>query len=125
MGVHDHGHGHDHDDHGHSHVHGAGSGKVLGAALALTGAFMIVEFVGGLLANSLALLADAGHMLTDTAALALPYVTIGGCARKFPADVGTPFLCGGTAHGTAGNGHPGTRSRICGTARSGRGDRTA
>jgi len=40
-------------------------------ALVLTGAFMIVEVVGGILSGSLALLADAGHMLTDTMALAL------------------------------------------------------
>jgi cobalt-zinc-cadmium efflux system protein len=41
------------------------------AALVLTAAFMIVEVIGGLFAGSLALLADAGHMLTDTMALAL------------------------------------------------------
>jgi cobalt-zinc-cadmium efflux system protein len=40
-------------------------------ALVLTGAFMIVEVVGGILSGSLALLADAGHMLTDTMALGL------------------------------------------------------
>jgi len=40
-------------------------------ALILTGSFMIVEVVGGLMSGSLALLADAGHMLTDTMALAL------------------------------------------------------
>ena len=40
-------------------------------ALVLTGAFMVVEVVGGILSGSLALLADAGHMLTDTMALAL------------------------------------------------------
>lgn len=40
-------------------------------ALALTAAFMLAEVAGGLLANSLALLADAGHMLTDAGALAL------------------------------------------------------
>jgi cobalt-zinc-cadmium efflux system protein len=39
--------------------------------LALTAGFMVAEVVGGLLANSLALLADAGHMLADVAALAL------------------------------------------------------
>ena len=39
--------------------------------LLLTAGFMLVEVVGGALANSLALLADAGHMLTDVAALAL------------------------------------------------------
>ena len=40
-------------------------------ALVLTGTFMLVEIVGGIISGSLALLADAGHMLTDTMALAL------------------------------------------------------
>lgn len=40
-------------------------------ALLITGIFMIVEVIGGILSGSLALLADAGHMLTDTMALAL------------------------------------------------------
>ncbi|MDH3616696.1 MAG: cation diffusion facilitator family transporter [Gammaproteobacteria bacterium] len=40
-------------------------------ALVLTGTFMLVEIVGGILSGSLALLADAGHMLTDTMALSL------------------------------------------------------
>ena len=40
-------------------------------ALALTALFLVAEVVGGVLSNSLALLADAGHMLTDVAALAL------------------------------------------------------
>ena len=40
-------------------------------ALLITVTFMVVEFVGGLWTNSLALLADAGHMLTDAAALGL------------------------------------------------------
>ncbi len=43
-------------------------------ALLLTGGFMLIEVGGGLLSGSLALLADAGHMLTDTAALALAWV---------------------------------------------------
>ena len=42
-------------------------------AMLLTGSFMLVEAVGGWLAGSLALLADAGHMLTDTSALALAW----------------------------------------------------
>jgi cobalt-zinc-cadmium efflux system protein len=46
----------------------------LGWALAITATFMAVEVAGGLLSGSLALLADAGHMLTDTAALALAYL---------------------------------------------------
>lgn len=42
-------------------------------AMALTGSFMVVEIAGGFVAGSLALLADAGHMATDTASLALAY----------------------------------------------------
>lgn len=45
----------------------------LGRALVITAAFMVLEVVGGWLSGSLALLADAGHMLTDTAALALAW----------------------------------------------------
>jgi len=45
--------------------------KNLLRVLLITGTFMIVEVVGGLLTGSLALLADAGHMLTDVAALGL------------------------------------------------------
>jgi cobalt-zinc-cadmium efflux system protein len=40
-------------------------------ALLITGSFTVIEFVGGLLSDSLALMSDAGHMLTDTLALAL------------------------------------------------------
>ena len=47
----------------------------LWAVLALTAVFMVVEAVGGWLAGSLALLADAGHMLTDAGALALTLLT--------------------------------------------------
>lgn len=67
-----HDHGHDHD-HAHAHVHEANAGnlKRVLIALVLTGTFMIVEVIGGILSGSLALLADAGHMLTDTMALAL------------------------------------------------------
>jgi cobalt-zinc-cadmium efflux system protein len=53
-----------------AHVTDAGR---LAWALAITGGFMVVEVVGGWLSGSLALLADAGHMLTDTAALALAW----------------------------------------------------
>jgi cobalt-zinc-cadmium efflux system protein len=63
-------HQHDHDP---THVHGASESnlKRVMIALVLTGTFMFVEVVGGILSGSLALLADAGHMLTDTMALAL------------------------------------------------------
>jgi cobalt-zinc-cadmium efflux system protein len=53
-------------------------------ALVLTGLFMLVEVAGGLISGSLALLADAGHMLTDTMALALAAVAFRVSAR--PAD---------------------------------------
>ena len=43
----------------------------LWAVLGLTGTFMVIEIVGGWLSGSLALLADAAHMLTDAGALAL------------------------------------------------------
>lgn len=66
---------HNHHDHGHAHapaVSRHNERKVL-VAFFITFSFMIVEAVGGLLSGSLALLADAGHMLTDAAALALAY----------------------------------------------------
>lgn len=58
--------------HHHSHVGAGQEGRVFWAML-LTGLFMIAEVVGGWLSGSLALIADAGHMLTDTAALALAW----------------------------------------------------
>ena len=67
--VHDHAHGHAHG-HAHSHAHEV-SKKRLTLVLAITAIFMVVELVGGLLANSLALIADAAHMLTDVGALGL------------------------------------------------------
>ncbi|MCH9696127.1 MAG: cation diffusion facilitator family transporter [Gammaproteobacteria bacterium] len=78
---HDH-HGQDHD-HGHSHVHEANESnlKRVMVALVLTGAFMVVEIVGGIISGSLALLADAGHMLTDTMALALAAMAFYVCRR--------------------------------------------
>jgi len=54
----------------HSHATDA---RRLGWALAITATFMLIEVAGGLLSGSLALLADAGHMLTDSAALALAW----------------------------------------------------
>ena len=58
-------------------------------ALALTGTFMVVEVIGGILSASLALLADAGHMLTDTMALALAAVAFH--VSKRPADARLSF----------------------------------
>ncbi|HLB10993.1 MAG TPA: cation diffusion facilitator family transporter, partial [Gemmatimonadaceae bacterium] len=72
---HAHGHSHAGHSHGHSHAghsHGAGSSvSRLRIALLITAVILVAEAVGGYLANSLALIADAGHMLTDVAALAL------------------------------------------------------
>lgn len=69
----DHGHGHSHHHghaHGHHHGHAAGSTALL-LALGLTLGFSLVEALAGWWAGSLALLGDAGHMLTDSVALAL------------------------------------------------------
>lgn len=54
---------------GHSHAHGDSSRLRL--ALGITASLLVAEIVGGILSNSLALLADAGHMLTDVGALGL------------------------------------------------------
>lgn len=59
--------GHNHD---HGHTHGANK-KVLLISFILIASYMIVEAVGGYLTNSLALLADAGHMLSDAISLAV------------------------------------------------------
>lgn len=65
----------------HHHDHGrrpdaAADARRLAWAAAITTAFMILEFAGGLLSGSLALLADAGHMLTDAAALSLAWMAV-------------------------------------------------
>ncbi len=71
---------------GQDHVQAASESNLrrVMIALVLTGCFMIVEVVGGILSGSLALLADAGHMLTDTMALALAAVAFH--VSKRPAD---------------------------------------
>ena len=66
---HDHA-GHDHH-HDHAHASAATPTARLATALGLTATFMLVEVVAGLLTGSLALLSDAGHMLTDAGALTL------------------------------------------------------
>ena len=67
---------HDHD-HGHGHSHAVSpdaDGRLLAIALAINAGFMVTEVVVGVLANSLALLSDAAHMLTDAGAIALAMV---------------------------------------------------
>ncbi len=74
------------DHHGHTHAHlhedrqsARGSLKL---ALILTAAFLVAEFIGALYTNSLALLADAGHMLTDVAALGLSFFAMWFSTRR-------------------------------------------
>ncbi|SEQ43978.1 cobalt-zinc-cadmium efflux system protein [Virgibacillus subterraneus] len=55
-------------DHGHDHTHGANKKALMISFLVIT-AYMIIEAIGGFLTNSLALLSDAGHMLSDSISL--------------------------------------------------------
>lgn len=82
-GYHDHTHDDDHSHaHGHHHSHGDRMFHVHAPASGLRRAFwwtlliFAVEGLGGLLANSLALLSDAGHVLTDVAAIALSWYAL-------------------------------------------------
>ena len=59
--------------HEHDHTHGANK-KVLLISFLIITSYMIVEAVGGFLTNSLALLADAGHMLSDSISLAIALI---------------------------------------------------
>ncbi|NQV25236.1 MAG: cation transporter [Rhodopirellula sp.] len=67
-----HSHGHDHSGHSHS----TANRKRLLLTLVLAVGYMVAEIVGGLLSNSLALLADAGHMFSDVASLGLSVFAI-------------------------------------------------
>jgi cobalt-zinc-cadmium efflux system protein len=86
---------HDAHDHGHSHAHAGHSHGVtadtnkrrLTVALALIVAFMVAEVVAGILANSLALLSDAGHMLTDAGAIGLSLFALHLAARPAGGNV--------------------------------------
>ncbi|MEU6409206.1 cation diffusion facilitator family transporter [Microbispora sp. NPDC046933] len=78
---HGHARGHGHG-HGHGHAVSANADKrLLIAALALLVAFMAAELVVGLAARSLALISDAGHMLTDAASIAFALVAMALAAR--------------------------------------------
>jgi cobalt-zinc-cadmium efflux system protein len=73
-------HSHADDEHDHEHADdhalhrvSSGGGKDILIALSITFLMMVAEVVGGLLSNSLALLSDAGHMLTDNLALLLSF----------------------------------------------------
>ncbi|MGI9263151.1 MAG: cation diffusion facilitator family transporter [Woeseiaceae bacterium] len=79
-----------HDHHTH-HNQGVDKNSIVRVRLALiiTGIFMLVELIGGILSGSLALLADAGHMFTDTAALGLAAFAFHVSSR--PADARRSF----------------------------------
>jgi len=62
--------------HGHSHTAAGANKRRLAIVFALTTAYLIAEVIGGLMTHSLALLADAGHMLTDVAGLGLALLAI-------------------------------------------------
>ncbi|PEF61677.1 cation diffusion facilitator family transporter [Bacillus cereus] len=84
MGHHHHGHAHGHHHHGHHHhfeEHREGNKKGLIIALAITAGIMFLEFFGGLFTNSLALLSDSGHMLSDTSSLLLSLIAMGFATR--------------------------------------------
>jgi cobalt-zinc-cadmium efflux system protein len=88
-GAHAHGHRHGHAHaHSHGHDHGAGDGRTrrLALVLCLSAAYMVAEAVGGWYTNSLALLSDAGHMLTDVAAIGLSLAALWFSARPAPAE---------------------------------------
>ncbi len=70
--------------HGHHHDQTSSNMRRVVIALVLTGTFMVVEVIGGILSGSLALLADAGHMLSDTIALGLAAVAFS--VSKRPGD---------------------------------------
>ena len=74
-------------DHGHDHSHAVvteGNAKKLTIALILTTTFLVIEFIAGIITQSLALLSDAAHMFTDAAALAIALAAIK--IAKRPAD---------------------------------------
>ena len=82
------GHNHGHD-HGHDHTHGANKKTLLISFIIITG-YMIVEAIGGFMTNSLALLSDAGHMLSDSISLgvALLAFTLGERAANYSKTYG-------------------------------------
>ena len=94
MAAHDHHSGHDHSAHDHFDAHGPGDAhhrhahetrpeqrRALLISFLLTGGFAIVEVIGGWLANSLALISDAGHMAADAGALLIALVAARLAAR--------------------------------------------
>jgi cobalt-zinc-cadmium efflux system protein len=73
-GGHHHDHGHSHHGHGHHHHAPTDFGRAFAIGIALNGAYVACEAVYGVFANSLALLADAGHNAGDVVSLALAWL---------------------------------------------------
>jgi cobalt-zinc-cadmium efflux system protein len=85
MGAHGHSHAHGHGrHHGHPHGHGAAGrfGRAFAIGIALNVAFVIVEVIAGWRADSLALLSDAGHNLSDVLSLGLAWGAAALATRK-------------------------------------------
>ena len=74
-------HSHEHHDHS-SHAHIPQDKKILALSFAIITSFMVVEFVGGYWFNSLALMADAGHMANDSLSLFLALLALFLSAQK-------------------------------------------
>ena len=74
-------HSHEHHDHS-SHEHIPQDKKILALSFAIITGFMIVEFIGGYWFNSLALMADAGHMANDSLSLFLALLALFLSAQK-------------------------------------------
>ena len=74
-------HSHEHHDHS-SHAHIPQDKKILALSFAIITGFMIVEFIGGYWFNSLALMADAGHMANDSLSLFLALLALFLSAQK-------------------------------------------
>ena len=74
-------HSHEHHDHS-SHAHIPQDKKILALSFAIITGFMVVEFIGGYWFNSLALMADAGHMANDSLSLFLALLALFLSAQK-------------------------------------------
>jgi cobalt-zinc-cadmium efflux system protein len=108
---HDHGHGHDHAAHKHDHGHSHGGhhhhvpadmGRAFAIGVTLNTAFVAVEVGAGFFAHSMALLADAGHNLSDVLALLMAWgATV--LAKRAPSSRRTYGLRKGTVLASLGN----------------------
>jgi cobalt-zinc-cadmium efflux system protein len=94
---HGHGHAHGHGHHHHHHHHHAPSdmGRAFAIGVALNSTIVVVQVIAGFYAGSMALLADAGHNLTDVLALVLAWVATA-LARRAPAGQRTYGMRKGT-----------------------------